>query len=327
MRFSRNFEGHAKGRLKVAKLDLVVRLQDGRPVGYCEYGAEGGLPVIALHGTPGSRRKYGLADAEARRIGLRIISVDRWGYGLTAWPKGRFELRDYASDIEEFADALGLQKFGVVGISGGGPFAAVIAALLPERVSALALVAPVSPLSEPHERVGVSPFHRFAFRVLPRLPGAVPFVFSYFRLALFVAPPVAIRTMASRAGRTDRKVLLRKETSRDLVTTFRAGLAKGVKGAAIDMRCFSRGWNIDLSAIACPARMWIGDKDRNVPVSAAKRLASSVAQMDVIEDADAGHFWVIEHHPEVLSWLKDRMVEVAREPQKDKAPARSAQAP
>ncbi len=311
----------------MAKLDVVVRLRDGRPVGYCEYGADGGLPVIALHGTPGSRRKYGLADAEARRLGLRIISVDRWGYGLTARPNGRFALRDYASDIEEFADAVGLQRFGVVGISGGGPFAVAIAAQLPERVSALALVAPVSPLSKPDERAGVSPFHRFAFRVLPRLPGAVPFVFSYFRLALFVAPPVAIRTMASRAGRPDRQVLLRKETSRDLVSTFRAGFAKGVKGAAIDMRCFSRGWNIDLSAITCPARMWIGAKDRNVPVSAAKRLAASIAQMDLVEDAEAGHFWVIEHHPEVLLWLKGQLIEEAPEPKNDKAPARSAQAP
>lgn len=283
--------------------DRFHDLPDGRRLCYRLFGAEDGAAVVALHGTPGSRLKFAIAHEAARHLGLRLVSPDRWGYGRSDRPRGRLTLDGYASDIASLTNALGIGRFGVVGISGGGPFATALAATLPERVAALALVAPVAPVSDRDARRGISLFHRFAFRGLPRLPGAVPLAFQYFRLMLAVSPWWAVRTMASRAGRPDRVLLGDKEVADDLVRTFRAGLAGGVAGASIDMRCFSSAWPFDPAAIACPSRMWLGSEDRNVPLGAARRLAETIPGLDLAEITAAGHFWVTKGYPEVLDWL------------------------
>jgi pimeloyl-ACP methyl ester carboxylesterase len=287
----------------VPKLDLVHYLPDGRRLAYCDYGDPDGIAVVALHGTPGSRYKFGIADTEARRLGLRLISPDRWGYGLSDAPKGTLRMGDYAADIECLLAKIGVDRFGVVGISGGGPFAAALACGLSKRVDALALVAPVAPLDRPEYRRGINLFHRFSFLTLPRVPGAVSLTFNFFRGALAVRPSLARRAMASRAGRPDQGLLGDPEIVSDLFKAFRAGLARGVNGASIDMRLFSRDWQFDLGLLQMPARMWLGTMDRNVPLGAARNLARRLTSLQVVEIEGAGHFWIARHYPEVLDWL------------------------
>lgn len=287
----------------MAQLDLVHELPDGRRLGYCCFGAADGYPVLALHGTPGSRYKFGMADAEAKRLSLRLICPDRWGYGLSDAPRGRAGLPEYASDVDSLLCALGVSRFGVVGVSGGGPYAIAVGSILCEKVSRLALVATVAPLDLPERRRGISLFHRFAFRVLPRLPGSIPLAFSYFRGALAVSPWLAIRSMGARAGRADRALLAEPDISADLVNTFKAGLARGVRGPSIDMRLFGGSWELDLSALDMPSRMWLGAEDCNVPLAAARRLAEDIAGLELIELHGAGHFWITRNFPDVLCWL------------------------
>ncbi len=106
-----------------------LSLGDGRKIGYAEYGDPDGLPVIALHGTPGSRFMFALTDEGARARGLRVIAPERPGYGRSDFH--RFEtLADTASDVEALADALGLDRFALMGMSGGGPHAVAAAHLL-----------------------------------------------------------------------------------------------------------------------------------------------------------------------------------------------------
>jgi pimeloyl-ACP methyl ester carboxylesterase len=143
----------------------ILELDCGRKVCVAEYGARDGFPVIALHGTPGSRLKYAVADGTAASLGLRLISPDRWGYGGTdAHPDP--SLATYAQDVDFIAGLLGLGRFGVIGISGGGPYAVAAAARLGSRITRLALVAPVGSIAETPRRE-MRPFHRFCFRVLP----------------------------------------------------------------------------------------------------------------------------------------------------------------
>ena len=128
--------------------DRHIVLSGGRKLGYSEYGAPRGLPILGFHGTPGSRFMFRLVHEPARRLGIRIIAPERPGFGLSTFQRNR-TLADWASDIAELADHLGLQHFGVAGISGGGPYAVACAALLPTRVTAAALMGPVGPLLPP----------------------------------------------------------------------------------------------------------------------------------------------------------------------------------
>lgn len=111
----------------------LVRAPDGRRLAFCEWGDPGGAALFYLHGVPGSRylRHVGSAYADA---GLRVLTYDRPGYGLSDPAPGRI-VADTASDVAAIADSLGLDRFSVVGISAGGVHAFAVAAALPDRVT------------------------------------------------------------------------------------------------------------------------------------------------------------------------------------------------
>src|SRR5262249_49540184 len=99
-----------------------------------------GRPVLALHGTPGCGAGYLFAHAAAAERGVRLLAPDRPGVGFSDLAPRR-PVAAHAADVREFADALSLDTFGVVGYSGGGPYACAVARQLPDRVDALGVVA------------------------------------------------------------------------------------------------------------------------------------------------------------------------------------------
>ncbi len=130
------------------RIDDRVALPDDRLLAYAEFGDPDGRPVLFFHGTPGYRRNPWVADAKLRSAGVRLIAPDRPGVGRST-PKPRRRLLDWPDDVQHLADALGLERFAVVGFSNGGPHAAACAYKLGPRLSHTALVAPMPPLDQP----------------------------------------------------------------------------------------------------------------------------------------------------------------------------------
>jgi pimeloyl-ACP methyl ester carboxylesterase len=279
----------------------ILDLDRGRRVCVAEFGARDGFPVIALHGTPGSRLKYAAADSTATSLGLRLISPDRWGYGGTD-AHARPSLSEYARDVRALADMLGLGRFAVIGISGGGPYALGVAAQLGSRVTRLALVAPVGPISETPRRE-MRPFHRFCFRVLPRIPGGTRLVFRAYRRLLQVAPGAAISVATFRTARADIELAAAADVRGRLAATFREGLRPGASGPVIDLRLFSRAWDVDPADVATPTRLWLGADDRNVPQFAVRSLARKIRQAELTVLGGEGHLWVLRNYRDVLEWV------------------------
>ena len=291
-------------RLPYASLDdPSIALAGGRRMMFRSFGPTTGFPVIALHGTPGSRLKFVVTEADAHRLGLRVIAPDRWGYGGTD-PHPAPDLAAFAGDILHFADALGIGRFAIMGVSGGGPYAAAVAALLPQRVAALALFAPVGPIArEPDREIGA--LHRFCFGPLARSPRAARFVFGSFRRLLRWSPSSAMWLAMARVGPTDRQVLAHEGVSARLAATFAEGLRPGVEGPAGDLCLFGRPWGVPLGNIRAASRLWIGTDDRNVPISAAKRLADRIPGCVLTELAGQGHLWVALNYGSVLDWIAE----------------------
>ncbi len=278
-----------------------LRLPDGRRVGGTTFGDPEGFPVLALHGTPGSRLMFRMADEAARATGVRLYSLDRWGYGHSdAHPAP--SLSAYADDARSIADALGLDRMALLGVSGGGPFAVAVAAGLGDRIAAVALVSPLGPVAAEPD-LALSRFQALAFGTLARRPWAVRLVFRGFRSVLERNGPLALRIASARAAAVDRRVVCRPYERGSMVDAFRAGLAPGVEGPVIDMALFSQPWDVDPGCLTAPSRLWIGDADRHVPVSAARGLARRIPSCDLVAIADAGHYWVMSHMPDVLGWI------------------------
>jgi pimeloyl-ACP methyl ester carboxylesterase len=96
-------------------------LPGGRRIGYAEYGDPSGAVVLWFHGTPGARRQFPLIGRHtAADLGLRIVVVERPGSGLSD-PHPYGAIAEWATDMADVADALGADRVGVVGLSGGGP--------------------------------------------------------------------------------------------------------------------------------------------------------------------------------------------------------------
>ena len=105
-----------------------------------------GIPLVFFHGTPGGRLQAALGDGAASRAGVRLVAFSRPGYGGST--DGPTTLTSVGSDAGSVADALGIDAFAVLGVSGGGPYAVAAAAVLPERVRVVGVVAGVGPLLE-----------------------------------------------------------------------------------------------------------------------------------------------------------------------------------
>lgn len=116
-----------------SRTDQVFKLSDGRSLGYAEYGAEDGRPIFFFHGSQSSRFERHPDDSIAVRNNARVIVVDRPGHGLSDFQPGRTIL-DGPADIVELADGLGLDRFGVMGMSAGGPYALACGLLIPDRL-------------------------------------------------------------------------------------------------------------------------------------------------------------------------------------------------
>jgi pimeloyl-ACP methyl ester carboxylesterase len=150
-----------------------VILNDGRTLGFAEYGDPSGEPVLEFHGVPGSRLEAWYYDDAGKRVGARVIGIDRPGFGISTYRKD-YRIADWPSDVLEFANALGLTRFAVAGVSSGSPYALACARFIPERLKACAIVSGISPLRVEREELKPSQYIMAPEIVMARLANTVP---------------------------------------------------------------------------------------------------------------------------------------------------------
>jgi pimeloyl-ACP methyl ester carboxylesterase len=276
----------------------TLHLPDGRKVGLAEYGAEDGRPVLALHGAPACRLMFAIADEEARRAGLRLIAPDRPGYGLTP-PDEKPTLASRTDWLAAIVDVLGLDRFAILAVSGGGPYATALASRLQTRITALALVSPMGPaadyLATPLAREAPIPFLQRRFFVhLPRrwfFPAL-----GRTAVRLYMTPRNGLLTNVPRLIRDPDAGILERPLVREVMGAMtREAFRTGAEGGISDMMIYAARWDVPLSSITAPSILWQGTADRIVPVAAAYHLAHSIPGCHLRRIGEAGHFWVFEH--------------------------------
>jgi pimeloyl-ACP methyl ester carboxylesterase len=281
----------------------VLRLRERRRIGYAEFGDPHGSPVLALHGTPGSRLMFALTDQAARARGLRIVAPERPGYGLSEFRR-RTSLAQIADDMTAFADALDLDRLAIIGVSGGAPFAVATASSLPERTVLLGLISPVGPIADCRDGIRMTTLHRLIFTRIGRSPPAIASFFWSLRHLVRFAPGVAYRALMQRVPRSDRVVLAHAEVKANLQAALREGLRSGIDGGRQDLRLFCDAWGLPLDDIDVPTIVWQGSDDPIVPPGAAYHLAERLpnCRLDVIQGG--GHYWVFGQFERVLDVIQ-----------------------
>ncbi len=290
----------------------VIEMADGRRVGLAKFGAVDGYPVLALHGAPASRIMFDVTDGPAKKLGLTLYCPDRPGYGLT--PKDDTPtLSARVDDLELIADALSLEKFAVLGVSGGGPYAVALAAKLGNRITGLGLVSPLGPVAEYEaakksgligdEHKKMSRGHRILFLDLPKLHGVLSVQAGLSARVFKAAPHLFARLFALSLSASDRKVLEQPHVQESLIAMTLEALRQDVAGGLADLAVFSKPWQVAFEAITAPAFVWQGTSDRIVPESVSVWLSGLIPNCRLVGLEDCGHFWVYDNVEEVLGAL------------------------
>jgi pimeloyl-ACP methyl ester carboxylesterase len=278
-----------------------IDLPDSRRLAYVETGDSAGRPVFAFHGLPGSRFQQHPDSAVAAARGARVIHLDRPGFGLSS-PHPVRTLASWAADVAAAADGLGLGRYAVAGISGGGPFAVACAALQGERITRVAIASGVGPpgsMRDGKMTVGA----RLGFFLAARAAWAVkPPLAAIARMARN-APSRYLDLVASHLAPVDARMLARAEVramfTRDLAEAFR----QGPNAMLHDLALQARHWDLPLGAIRAPVALWHGDADWMIPPSATHHFAASIPGARVHLLAGEGHFMVFDRWGEILDWL------------------------
>ncbi len=145
----------------------LQRLSDGRTIEYVDCGDPDGVPIFYFHGTPSNHREAEFTSPES--LGVRLITPNRPGSGRSTPVAGR-RLLDWPSDVVELADALGIDRFAVVGASGGGPYALACAFAIPNRLTGCAVLSGIAPMDDPRARKEVNVVERSLIRLSNRRP-------------------------------------------------------------------------------------------------------------------------------------------------------------
>ncbi len=264
----------------------MIVLDDGRTLEAYDSGGDG-VSIVWHHGTPQTGALIApLLEAAAER-GIRMVSYARPSYGGSTPNPGR-DVASAARDVAQVADAFGLERFAVMGASGGGPHALACAALLGDRVSRAATLASIAPYTDE--------FDWFEGMVAPR----------------------ALR--AAREGREVRTALPPEFdqdsfTARDWAVlehrwkalgedAGKAGAA-GPEGAIDDDLAFATPWGFELERVAAPVLLAHGGEDRVIPLSHAHHMLDRLPNAELWLRPRDGHVSILDAVPVAMDWLRD----------------------
>lgn len=272
------------------RFEGTLQLGGGRRLGYAEYGPSQGRPLLWFHGTPGARRQIAPAAREAAyERGVRLIAVERPGIGDST-PHLYDALVEWGEDIERLCDALGIERFGVAGLSGGGPYTLACAHELPDRVVAAAVLGGVAPAVGSEAASGgtsgltsrISPLIGFTHAPLG---GAMRRLIS----ALEPYGEQAIDLFARFMPPGDKEVFADPAIREMFQDDLQQGSRRQMHAIFLDARLFGRPWGFSLRDIEVPIHMWYGDADNIVPVEHGEHMAKHLPNAVLRVRAGEGH--------------------------------------
>jgi pimeloyl-ACP methyl ester carboxylesterase len=286
------------------KLEGNIAVGDDRQIGFAEFGDPQGRAVFWLHGTPGARRQIPMEArfyAEQRQI--RLIGVDRPGIGSST-PYQYDTISAFAEDLRTIADTLGIDRFEVIGLSGGGPYTLAAAAAMPDRVVAGGVLRGVAPVrgadaigggvstlisaAAPVVAVAGAPL-RLAASQLIRLirPLAEPALYAYARIS-----PEA-----------DRRLLVRPEFKAMFLDDLLNGSRKQLAAPFADVVVFARDWGFRLDEVKVPIRWWHGDRDHIVPFEHGQHVVSRLPDAQLTHLPGESHLAGLGRAEEILGTM------------------------
>jgi pimeloyl-ACP methyl ester carboxylesterase len=267
-----------------------LTLSNGSTVAFSEYGDPQGAPVFFCHGWPSSRTMAELAHDTAADLGARIISPDRPGIRDSPFQPDR-RLIDWPAWLNEIADRMRIDRFRILAISGGAPYAYASGWMTPERVEKIAVVSGAPPLDELSDYAGLLPIHRRMLQLRAWRPGVLKSLFHLARPFVAMRMPIRLRPLLLKFLQPCDADVLRESRAFDVCfESARQAWRSSAHGVMTDAEIYATPWGFPLEEVRVPVALWHGTKDRTFAPWLAKDVAKRLpnCQFHLVEGA--GHY-------------------------------------
>lgn len=279
--------------------------------------------VLYFHGYPASHAEASLFHPFALARGLRIVAITRPGYGESTYVPSR-QLLDWPADVLALTDHCNIKQFGIIGVSGGGPyvFTCLQDARLKPRILAAAVVCGLFP-SE-FGLAGMNLMHRLMINASAWVPGVFAYLLrgafekmraedgkggveAYLSTEMEKLPPVDLQAWKSNEnGFRDAMVAACRLMLRN---------PKAAETAAQEAGFFGRAWGFKLEDVNAQGEwdgrlcMWHGTEDINIPcrmAREAKELLGEGVELRISEGEAHGSL-AARKVEEVIEWITSKI--------------------
>jgi pimeloyl-ACP methyl ester carboxylesterase len=280
-----------------------ITLSNGRVIGYAEYGDLHGKPVLHFHGMPSSRFECNssLIDDIATRLHARIIVPERPGIGLSDYMP--YTIASWPDIVNEFADALSLDRFAVMGMSSGGKYAAACAWKIPQRLTAAGIISGTCPHDLPGAKDSLSKQDRQLYWLADNAPWLLR-VLLWKTARDARKDPSSVLALFSDLSEPDKVALSQAEVQQKIGKMALGAFHQGTRGVVLDWTLEARSWRIALQEVLMPVSLWHGEQDCIVPVNQGRAMANVLPNVHSTFYPGDGQISLMgNHYEELLSTI------------------------
>ena len=272
-----------------------VKLSDGRSLSFARFGDPSGKPVFYFHGFPGSRLEPQSNHDAFLKAGIQLLALDRPGIGHST-RKNKRKLLDWPDDVVEIAKILKLEKFSILGVSGGGPYALACARAIPGYLNKVTVACGLGPIDAPNATSGMMLSNRVLFRYGKFFPPVLHLSTFLMVRQLSSKPAKGLKKFVEGLPEPDRLVLSKTDAQDFVAASAVEGVRQGSGPLLEEIGIYSRSWGFKLEDLNVPVSLFQGEVDIDVPPSMARHQASLIPDCEINLYPDDGHFSLLVNH-------------------------------
>jgi pimeloyl-ACP methyl ester carboxylesterase len=219
---------------------------------------------------PASRLEAALFDRTAGHLALRVIAPDRPGFGQSSFQPDR-QIIDTIADIRQLSEQLQLERFYVLGLSGGCPYALACSWGLPERIIQTTVVAGLGEFAKSCHASNMPGFAKMTLRTTVRFPRTIQSFYGTVVASLVKGNATLLHwLLGSGSCRADQAIWRNAEIADLFAASLQEAFARSGSGPAYELRLISKPWGFRPEDIRVPVHLWHGEQDNTVPAGMSR---------------------------------------------------------
>lgn len=292
----------------MAKLAQVAtarqaQLKDGRRLGFVEYGDPSGKPVILFHDLWGNRTLRHPDDAIIKQLGIRLIGIDRPGYGMSTRKMDR-TFMDVVDDTMMLVKALNLSQFAVLGYSAGAPYALATAYRFPQFVTRCAVVSSLPPMDDPQGFQAINSNYARLFQLASNMETFYRILMQgFFWIDSQRQPDQYIHELTASMPIVDQEIMKNVNVFQERRAMWDTIRQNGSDTFVDEMVTLVKSWGFRLQSIQTPVDIWWGESDTFSAPAVGKRMADFMPNATLHLTPKAGHLILYSHWQPILEHL------------------------